>query len=102
MEPGACVVLGRDPTPKGRAHGQVVPGDASSVSKAHLLVDFDGTSVTVEDLRSTNGSTLVRDGDTRALEPGVPVPLVDGDRVALGTLSFAIDVTAGRPGDRWS
>ena len=102
MEPGACVVLGRDPSPKGRAHGQVVPGDASSVSKAHLLVDFDGTTVIVEDLRSTNGSTLVRDGDTRRLEPGVPVPLVDGDRVALGTLSFAIDVTAGRPGDQWS
>ena len=43
MEPGARVVLGRDPSPEGPAHGQVVPGDASSVSKAHLLVDFDGT-----------------------------------------------------------
>ena len=62
LEAGARLVLGRDPAADGPAPGRVVPGDASTVSKSHLLVAFDGASITALDLGSTNGSSLVRGG----------------------------------------
>lgn len=91
VEPGRPVVLGRDPSPSGGAVGRVVPGDATTVSKSHLLVSYDGTAATVEDLGSTNGSALVRDGATRPLVAGAPVPVVPGDRVLLGNLDLLVE-----------
>lgn len=91
VEPGRPTVLGRDPSPAAEVVGQVVPGDATTVSKSHLLVDFDGTTITVEDLGSTNGSTVVRDGDARPLDPRTAVAVAPGDRVLLGNLPFVVE-----------
>ncbi len=88
---GQSLVLGREPG-AGPAPGRVVPGDASTVSKAHLLVRFDGRALTVEDLGSTNGSTVTRAGATHLLEPGVPVAVAPGDQVALGALECLVEI----------
>ncbi|MGV3759407.1 MAG: FHA domain-containing protein, partial [Actinomycetota bacterium] len=91
VAPGDAVVLGRDPSGTGAARAELVPGagadaDAATVSKSHLLVAFDGAVATVEDLGSTNGSTLVRDGGAEALAPQAPVTLAPGDAVLLGAV----------------
>lgn len=91
VEPGGTAVLGRDPSPTGTAAGHVVPGDASSVSKSHLLVDRRQATATIEDLGSTNGSTLVRGDETRPLVPGAPVVVRVGDRVLLGDVGFVVE-----------
>jgi pSer/pThr/pTyr-binding forkhead associated (FHA) protein len=90
--PDEQVVLGRAPSPTATARGEAVPGDASSVSKSHLLVVADGSRATIEDLGSTNGSALLRHDRPVPLEPGRPVPLADGDLVVIGALSCAVDL----------
>lgn len=87
---GQRVVLGRAPDPA--AGGQVVPGDAETVSKAHLLVSFDGEALVAEDLTSTNGTTLTRGREVQRLAPGAPTPLQPGDQVALGALPFVVEL----------
>lgn len=87
---GTSVVLGRAPTPIDGALAQVVPGDASTVSKSHLRVDFDGTQVTVQDLHSKNGSSIDHHGQTRALAPGDAVIVTSGVRVDMGATSFVV------------
>lgn len=89
---GAHLVLGRDPSAGGPIPGRAVPGDASTVSKAHLLVTFDGTSMTVEDLGSTNGSTVVRSGTATDLVPGHPAAVGDGDRITLGSVACIVEL----------
>ncbi|HEU5082424.1 MAG TPA: FHA domain-containing protein [Acidimicrobiales bacterium] len=91
VEAGRRVLLGRDPSSTGGAVGHRVPGDATTVSKSHLLVDFDGSTVVVEDLGSTNGSTLTRDGASEPLVAGRRTTVAHGDRVALGAVSFVLD-----------
>ena len=68
------------PAADGPAPGWVVPGDASTVSKSHLLVAFDGASITALDLGSTNGSSLVRGGVETpfAPRPRWPCPTATG------------------------
>lgn len=104
VEAGRPVLLGRDPSSTGDAVGHRVPGDATTVSKSHLLVEFDGTSVVVEDLGSTNGSTLTRDGASEPLAAGRRTPLAHGDRVALGAVSFVLDAhpSAAEVSTAWS
>jgi len=92
LEAGARLVLGRDPVADGPAPGRVVPGDASTVSKSHLLVAFDGASITAVDLGSTNGSSLVRAGVATPLGTGAEVALLDGDRVTVGAVDFVVEV----------
>lgn len=89
--PDEQVVIGRDPSPRGSARAAVVPGDASSVSKSHLLVVSDGAGATVEDLGSTNGSALLRHDQPVPLEPGTPVRVADGDLVVLGAVSCIVE-----------
>lgn len=93
VPPGASVVLGRDPSTSGPARGELVPGtgpDAATVSKSHLLVAFDGDVATVEDLGSTNGSTLVRDGGSGPLAPEATVPVAHGDELLLGAIRCVV------------
>lgn len=92
---GEQVILGREPS-GGQAHRvEVVPGDASTVSKAHLLVSFDGSVATVEDLGSTNGSVLLRGEDQRPLEPNVATSVRPGDRVELGSVGCSVELVPG-------
>lgn len=88
---GTTAVLGRAPAPRDGAAARVVPGDATTVSQAHLLVAFLDDGVTVQDLGSTNGSSVARAGGPAvALVPGAAVPVDLGDRVVLGSLACVV------------
>ncbi|MBV8671093.1 MAG: FHA domain-containing protein [Candidatus Eremiobacteraeota bacterium] len=62
----------------GRGRGCHIVFDDATVSKEHARLRVDGRSMSIEDLRSTNG-TLV---NGRAIDG--PTPLRRGDRIAIG------------------
>lgn len=81
------VVLGRDPK------GSFAPGGPyvirvqspnQEVSATHLAVRLDGWTVTVEDLGSSNGTTVGDAGSGRELSPREPVAIEPGTVVTLG------------------
>lgn len=87
--PGSSIVLGRRDEP-GRL---IVPHP--EVSSGHLRIDRgSGTDVAVVDLDSTNGTVLVRNGDSSALVSGEPVTLIPGDQLVTGTDVLLCEVTA--------
>jgi pSer/pThr/pTyr-binding forkhead associated (FHA) protein len=63
----------------GRARDCVVPFDDAAVSKWHARLHCDGTTATIEDLASTNGTFV----NGQRIE--TPTPLRRGDRIGLGT-----------------
>ncbi len=63
----------------GRAPNVEIHIDAPSVSRAHALLSTDGTSITVQDLKSTNGTHV--NGETIGAEP---VPVHVGDAIRFG------------------
>lgn len=84
------IVFGRSPRAE-RVEGGALPtlvcvGDGGSeISRNHLRVALEGWSVLVEDLGSTNGTTLrAADGSVRPLRPGEPAIVGDGDAAELG------------------
>lgn len=74
LEPGETVI-GRDP-------GAGLFIDDPSVSRRHARIVVTPESATLEDLGSKNGTHL---GDRRI---GAPVPLDDGARIRIGTVSL--------------
>jgi uncharacterized RDD family membrane protein YckC len=62
-----------------------------SVSKTHVLLRLDGSTVWVTDRNSTNGTAVTgRDGIRRTLAPGEPVAAHPGATVEFGDRSFTI------------
>lgn len=81
-------LVGRRPEPRtGEPVRHVVPLKSTdmSLSKTHaqFQVAPDGALV-VMDRGSTNGSQVLRKGHTKALTPGRPSTLLDGDVVRFG------------------
>ena len=73
-------------------HPEVALEGDTGVSRRHAQFVRDGDGLAVLDLSSTNGTYVVPAGgnpteDTTAIEPGLPTPLHDGDRVYLGAWS---------------
>lgn len=84
--PGASLVK-----PAGAVVGRS-PADATfvinheQVSRRHFRLALVAQRVTVEDLGSTNGTSV----DGARLAPGAAVPLADGNRLALGDLHLTV------------
>ena len=86
------LVIGREPT----SHDDVIAGTASpmiltddtlSLSRKHARVVLDDWSVAVQDLNSSNGTYMLRSGQTEAwakLESGSTASLEPGDRLRVG------------------
>jgi predicted component of type VI protein secretion system len=70
----------------------VVPCPDRSVSSSHLLLEPVARGWTATDLSSTNGSMLIRDGDSVALHAGDTVALISGDMLKLGDRTIAVTV----------
>ncbi len=90
-------LVGRRPEGRpGEAVRHLVPLRSTdmSVSKTHAQFQVvpDGALV-VMDRGSTNGSVLVRHGVARALSPGRPTTLVEGDRVRFGDREMVVEKT---------
>lgn len=81
------VLFGRAPTQTdmGRPEPHLVYLDAPEISAMHVMIKVDGWSAVALDRRSTNGTTLVREGlQPTLLEHGVEIPLQSGDILDLG------------------
>ncbi|UNK70422.1 FHA domain-containing protein [Microbacterium sp. H1-D42] len=90
IELDRTVIIGRRPRST-RASGETMPhlvavdSPQQDISRSHLEIRPEGDSVVVIDLRTTNGSTLIRPGvDPMRLHPGEHTLVLDGDVVDLG------------------
>jgi FHA domain len=94
------VVLGRQPSVS-RVSVQdmptlvVVPSQQMDISRNHLEVRQSGEQVVVVDLKSTNGSTIIRpDGSRQPLARGGQLPVEIGDVIDLGdSVTVTIEAT---------
>ncbi|MDN3497338.1 FHA domain-containing protein, partial [Planococcus sp. APC 4015] len=82
----APVLLGRNPdaAEHSGAGAIALADDSRSLSKTHMLVRPTDGGLEIVDLRSTNGSALIRDGVEHGLVAGEPVMVTDGDAIRLG------------------
>lgn len=90
IELDRTVIIGRRPRST-RASGESMPhlvavdSPQQDISRSHLEIRPEGDSVVVIDLRTTNGSTLLRPGaDPVRLHPGEHTLVLSGDVVDLG------------------
>ncbi|MBX7097829.1 MAG: FHA domain-containing protein [Myxococcaceae bacterium] len=74
------------PLTLGRAPESELPVNDATLSRAHLRLRPTGTSWSVEEAGSSNGTLI----NGRPLRPGVPMLLASGDKLAAGdvTLTF--------------
>lgn len=85
----ADTVLGRKPEAPEGATPIALPDATRTLSKTHARLRFDGSSWSVEDLHSTNGTVLLgTSGAESAVSPGWPVPATE--RLLLGTLEVRL------------
>ncbi|MFT7623316.1 MAG: transcriptional regulator with GAF, ATPase, and Fis domain [Myxococcota bacterium] len=67
--------------------------DSNTVSSRHGLLEVTGAGYQFTDLRSSNGSALVRGSDTpSAIAPGEPTPLKAGDILLLGAADAPVRI----------
>lgn len=79
------VVIGRKPSPQGRATPLTIPDETRTLSKSHARLRFVGDGWTIEDLESTNGVALLHDdGREEELAPRTETPATP--RLIIGTL----------------
>jgi diguanylate cyclase (GGDEF)-like protein len=81
--PGAMLPLATGPNWIGRATDNSLQFPEHSISRHHALIrlNTDG-QITLTDLGSTNGTFL----NGQRIDPDLPVPLKDGDRVRIGSM----------------
>jgi hypothetical protein len=95
------VIIGRRPG-SSRASGAEMPhligvdSPQQDISRNHIEVRAEGDSILVTDLRTTNGTTLLRQGSVPTrLHPGEPTIVVSGDVLDLGDgVKVAIETPA--------
>jgi hypothetical protein len=88
-----ATVVGRDPVATGADEAVALDDPSRSLSKAHARFTA-GLAPTVEDIHSTNGVRIDRDGAAITVVPGEPVPLRHGDDVVCGTRRATVEVRA--------
>ena len=66
--------------------------DHPEVSRRHFRLSTQGASILIEDLGSTNGTTL----DGARLQPGVATPLRNGARLGIGGVSVTVTMQPPR------
>lgn len=87
-----AVVIGRNPSAPGEEVLFVLKDDTRSVSKTHLRIDGTDEEITVTDLGSTNGSTILReDGSRENLVPNAPTVLPTGAQLTLGDRTLSVE-----------
>jgi pSer/pThr/pTyr-binding forkhead associated (FHA) protein len=82
---GETFVLHRRELVIGREEGSDIRLDDLTVSHNHALVRARGDVATIEDLRSTNGTTVNGTPISR------PVPIVLGDVITTGAVEFVVE-----------
>src|SRR5207247_11358985 len=80
------------PNSVGRENADVLLIDAQ-VSRQHASLTLEGTSLTVEDLGSTNGTKVAG----KRLGAGEQAALFDGDEVRFGSTPLRVVIPGGPP-----
>ncbi len=86
----SSLIVGRQPSVS-RVQGSVMPrlvqvtSESGDISRSHVEVRLEGWHVMLRDLRATNGTVLIRTGQSpRRLGEGEMTMLLDGDIAQLG------------------
>lgn len=93
------ILVGRKPSPARVESGVLprliaVPSPEHEVSSTHVRIEQSGDAVVVTDLRSTNGTVVVRpDGTSARLRPGESTVVLPGSVVQIGDGNI-IEITA--------
>ncbi|MCK2022883.1 RDD family protein [Microbacterium sp. kSW2-24] len=77
-------VFGRNPSPEEGAATVAVRDETLSLSKTHFEAAAETSGGWVLDRHSTNGTTIVREGQRIACPPGQRVPIRLGDAIEIG------------------
>jgi uncharacterized RDD family membrane protein YckC len=90
---GGAVLIGRDPDPSGHAGATAwqVDDPEFTVSKTHALVTVVDGLLSIEDLDSTHGVVIRRNGDEVQLDPRRETRLLAGDAVVLGVFEVRVE-----------
>ena len=88
LDDGGRALIGRQPG------ADIVVTDAR-VSRSHCEVTITRDGAVIEDLDSTNGTWLQRDGARLLLTPGRPLPLRTGDLIHCQDLLLATVASVG-------
>lgn len=90
---GDAWILGRATSDHQRVDVDLADHDSGrGVSRWHARIRRHAAGFTLEDLESTNETTL----NGRRLPPRQPFPLADGDRIGLGTLRLTFFLASER------
>jgi hypothetical protein len=94
----ADYVIGREPSvdrrvAEGRVRPLVLEDPDRALSRAHAEIHLEGWDTTVIDLGSANGTFVLPPGAAQwlTLQPGNPIRLEDGARVAVGRRVFVFE-----------
>ncbi|MFV0408050.1 MAG: RDD family protein [Propioniciclava sp.] len=80
----ARTIFGRNPEPEPGVAVVIVRDETRSLSKTHFEAGAEPTGGWVLDRSSTNGTTIVRNGDRIACPPGQRMPVRLGDALEIG------------------
>lgn len=88
----SAIVIGRDPSthPEAPAHLYQWPDLSRTLSKSHARLEWDGRTVWVTDLGSTNGTLLQVSGAAQSLLPFQRTPLPAESVLALGDREITV------------
>ncbi|WP_084038667.1 FHA domain-containing protein [Demequina sp. NBRC 110053] len=78
------VFVGRRPSADADADAIAVDDAGRTISRTHAVLRRSGDLMTVEDLRSANGTKVERGGVTLTCVPGEPVAIGHGDSLLFG------------------
>ena len=85
------LVIGRSPTPPdGKESLEALPYGDGSLSKTHLMIEPSAAGLEVTDLHSTNGTAIVRGGDTMLCPSGEPVVAGPGIEILAGDVLLRV------------
>lgn len=82
------VVIGRRPTPRDGSAVLAIADPTRTLSKSHVHMRLQGETWLVEDLGSTNGLTIVRDGVDQEVPMGITVEATE--EMLFGTLEVRL------------
>lgn len=85
------VVIGRNPDGSRHPGAELVVLADPSLSKTHVLIEPSPDGVTVTDLHSTNGTSVIRDGVVVACTPDQPRGATVGSVIRLGDADVRVE-----------
>jgi pSer/pThr/pTyr-binding forkhead associated (FHA) protein len=76
----------------GRHNASEIPIDDASISRFHAVLRVKGTTITIEDRGSANGTKV----GTTQVKPGKEAPVAVGETIRLGTVTLLVQPVGAR------